>query len=91
MLPASLRFGSGGLLLGSMGSAADEGAEGRSGSRLGVGRLCRLTVELFNWLPLPARALPSRAVARGLMVPFSTVKQVDSGFTIPDEGVGLQR
>jgi len=31
-----------------------------------------------------------RAVARGLIVPLSTVKQVVSGFTIPEFGVGLQ-
>jgi len=61
-------LGSGGLLLGSVASAAEEGAEGRSGSR----------------------EAPMRAVARGLIVPLSTVKQVVSGFTIPEFGVGLQ-
>lgn len=65
--PASFRLGSGGLLLASGASAADDGAEGRSGSKVA----------------------PTRAVASGLIVPLSTVKQVVSGFTIPEFGVGL--
>lgn len=87
---ASLRFGSGGLLLDS-GSGTLLLAAGRSGSsaggRLGMGLgVCEPVGVAF-----PASALIFKAVANGFSAPLSRVKQVASGLTMPEVELVLQR
>lgn len=87
---ASLRFGSGGLLLDSA-SGTLLLAAGRSGSsaggRLGMG----LGVCEPVGVALPASALIFKAVASGFSAPLSRVKQVASGLTMPEVELVLQR
>lgn len=90
---ASLRFGSGGLLLFSCSATLllDDLA-GRSGSSAG-GRLAMglgVCVPVGVALP-PASALMFKAVASGFSAPLSSVKQVASGLTMPEVELVLQR
>lgn len=89
---ASLRLGSGGLLLFSCSATLllDDLA-GRSGSSAG-GRLAMglgVCVPVGVALP-PASALMFKAVASGFSAPLSSVKQVASGLTMPEVELVLQ-